>query len=76
MAYYLLRITRSGSVAYKEAASSKHHVDAHSLDDAKWRADAVIDAHYTRIDKAVMELFDETGLVATRHGDGEWVSTS
>ena len=35
-------------------------------------ADVIIDNHYTRIDKALMELFDATGLVATRHGEGEW----
>ena len=73
MAYYLLMIRRAGSVHYKEALDSKHHLDAPSLDHAMADADALIDNHYDRkIDKAVIQLYDESGLVATRIGEGPW----
>jgi hypothetical protein len=72
MAYYLLIVHHPNALSYKEASSAKHHFDAASFDDAKWQADIIIDNHYTRIDKATMRLFDETGLVATRQGEGEW----
>jgi hypothetical protein len=74
MAYYLLMVEQPGSRSYKETGKAKHHIDAASLDDAKWRADDIIDSHYKRVDKAVMRLFDGTGLVATRKGEGEWDS--
>lgn len=74
MSYYLLQVEQPGPRAYKEAASAKHHIDARSLDEAKWYADEIIDNHYRKIDKAVMRLFDQTGLVATRRGEGEWES--
>ena len=74
MPYYLLRVTRPGSLAYKEVAEAKHHIDAHSLEEAQFAADTIIDNHYTKNEKAVMQLFDATGLVATRHGEGEWVA--
>ncbi len=72
MAYYLLKVEQPGSWSYKEVAGAKHQIDAHSLVDAKSQADGIIDNHYTRIDKATMRLFDETGLLATRKGEGEW----
>lgn len=72
MSYYLLIVELSGARAYKETAGAKHHVEARSLDEAKWHADGIIDNHYRKIDKAVMRLFDETGLVATRRGEGDW----
>lgn len=72
MAYYLLKVEQPGSWSYKEVAGAKHQIDAPSLVDAKWQADGIIDNHYTRIDKATMRLFDETGLIATRKGEGEW----
>jgi hypothetical protein len=72
MAYYLLTVQRPGSWSYKEVANARHHVEASSLDEAKWHADALIDDHYPAVDKAIMQLFDETGLVATRRGDGDW----
>jgi hypothetical protein len=72
MAYYLLIVEQPGARSYKEAAKAKHHIEARSLDDAKWQADGVIDSHYPRIDQATMRLFDDTGLVATRKGEGEW----
>jgi hypothetical protein len=72
MAYYLLTVRLPGSWSYKEVASAKHQFDAQSLSDAKWQADAIIDDHYEKIDKATMRLFDSTGLLATREGEGEW----
>jgi len=72
MAYYLLTVQHPDALSYKEASSAKHQFDAASLDDAKWQADIIIDNHYNRIDKATMRLFDETGQVATRQGEGEW----
>ena len=74
MAYYLLTIRRDGSIHYKEAADSKHYVDAPDLVHAKVEADVVIDNHYDdrKIGKAVIQLFDESGLVATRIGEGPW----
>lgn len=72
MAYYLLKVERPGSWTYREVANAKHRIDAHSLADAKWQADAIIDNQYEKIGKATMRLFDETGLVATRMGEGEW----
>ena len=72
MAYYLLTVQQPGSWSYKEVADAKHHIEAASLDEAKAHADAVIDNHYARIDKATMRLFDGSGLVATRLGEGEW----
>lgn len=61
-------------MSYKDVAKAKHHIEAGSLDEAKWHADNLIDDHYPRADKATMQLFDETGLIATRKGDGEWDS--
>jgi hypothetical protein len=74
MSYYLLTIRRSGSIAYQEAADSKHYIDAPSLAHAKVEADVAIHNHYDgKIDqKAVIQLFDESGLVATRIGEGGW----
>lgn len=72
MAYYLLTVQQPGSRAYKEVADAKHHIEAASLDEAKAHADALIDNHYARIDKATMRLFDGSGLVAIRLGEGEW----
>jgi hypothetical protein len=72
MAYYLLTVHRPGSFAYKEVANAKHHIEARSLEEAKLDADIVIENHYPRIEKATMRLFDSTGLVATRLGEGEW----
>jgi len=72
MAYYLLTVERPGSRTYKEVAGARHHIDAPSLVDAEWQADGIIDNHYEKIEKATMRLFDVTGLVATRIGEGEW----
>jgi hypothetical protein len=72
MAYYLLMVEQPGPRTHKEAAKAKHHIDARSLDEAKWHADGLIDSQYKRVDKATMRLFDGTGLVATRKGEGEW----
>ena len=72
MSYYLLRVSKPGSLAYKEVADARHHIDAHSLEEAELAADLIIDNHYPNVDKAVMELFDQTGLVASRLGEGEW----
>ncbi len=72
MAYYLLTVHRPGSFSYKEVANAKHHIEAHSLAEAKLDADILIDNHYSGIEKATMRLFDGTGLVSTRKGEGEW----
>ena len=72
MPYYLLRVNQPGSLAYKAVADARHHIQAHSIEEAEGAADQIIDNHYGRIDKAVMELFDQTGLVAVRRGEGEW----
>jgi hypothetical protein len=74
MSYYLLTILRSGSIAYQEAADSKHYIDAPDIAHAKIEADVAIHNHYDgKIDKAaVIKLFDESGLVATRIGEGSW----
>lgn len=72
MGYYLLTVQQAGSTSYKQAADSKHHIEAASLDEAKWHADTIIDNHYRKADKATMRLLDETGVIATRQGDGDW----
>jgi hypothetical protein len=73
MPYYLLTIRRPGSVHYKEALDSKHHLNAPDLRHALADADALLDNHYDRkTAKAVIQLYDETGLVATRIGEGPW----
>ena len=74
MTDYLLMIRRSGSIAYVETATSKHHFQAPDLAHAKAEADVAVHNHYDgKIDKAAeIKLYDETGLVATRIGDGAW----
>ena len=72
MAYYLLTVQQSGPRSYEAAANAKHRIDAYSLDDAFDQADAIVDNHYRKIDGATMRLFDETGLRATRIGQGDW----
>jgi|GEM_PF-3821259 hypothetical protein len=72
MAYYLLQIEPPGPRTYKEAAKARHHIDARSLDEAKWYADEIIERDYKKIGQSVMRLFDQSGLVATRKGEGEW----
>ncbi len=71
--YYLLTIRRPGSVHYKGALDSQHNLNAPDLAHALADADALLDHHYDRkTDKAVIQLYDQTGLVATRIGDGSW----
>jgi len=72
MGYYLLTVRQAGAMSYKDAAKAKHHIEAGSLSEAKWHADNLIDDRYPKADKATMQLFDETGLIATRKGDGDW----
>lgn len=72
MAYYVLKVEQAGARSYREAAAAKHMIDAASLVDAKEQADQIIDEHYRGGDSATMRLFDGTGLVATRRGEGEW----
>ena len=72
MTYYLLSIHDPNVTSYRDAARAKHPIDAGSLDEAKWLADALIERDYPRIGKATIRLFDETGLVATRPSDGDW----
>jgi hypothetical protein len=72
MAYYLLTVQQPGARTYDSAANAKHQVEARSLDDAKYRADEIIDNHYRKIEGSTMRLFDQTGLLATRIGLGEW----
>lgn len=72
MAYYLLRVNKPGSLAYKAVADARHHIEAHSIEEAEIAADLIIDNHYSNVDRAEMQLFDQTGLVATRRGEGEW----
>jgi hypothetical protein len=74
MAYYLLTVQQPGPRSYDAAASAKHQIEARSLDDAQYQADAIIDNHYRKIEGATMRLFDETGLLATRTGQGDWVA--
>jgi hypothetical protein len=71
---YLLMIRRSGSIAYMETATSKHHFQAADLDHAKAEADVAVHNHYDgKIDKAAeVKLYDETDLVAMRTGNGPW----
>jgi hypothetical protein len=72
MAYYLLTVHQPGVRSYEAAAGAKHQIEARSLDDAQYQADAIIDNHYRKIDGATMRLFDQTGLLATRIGMGDW----
>ena len=74
MPYYLLTVQRPGAVSYREAAQAKHHIEAASLEEAKWRADEVIDRDYPKIGRATFRIFDESGLIAMCEGDAEWVS--
>ena len=32
MSYYLLRVNKPGSLAYKTVADARHHIEAHSLE--------------------------------------------
>ena len=72
MAHYLLIVQQAGARSYEAAASARHRIEARSLEDAQYRADAIVDNHYRRIDGATMRLFDETGLLSTRVGEGDW----
>ena len=72
MAYYLLTVQQPGPRSYDAAASAKHQIEARSLEDAQYQADAIIDNHYRKIDGATMRLLNETGLLATRIGQGDW----
>lgn len=72
MAYYLLTVQQPGARSYEAAANAKHRIEARSLDDAQYLADSIIDNHYRKIEGATMRLFDETGLVSTRIGLGDW----
>ena len=74
MAYYLLTVRRPGSVHYKEAAVSKHYIDAPDLEHAKADAEIVLDNHYPgkKLERAVIQLYDQTGCVATCIGNGPW----
>jgi hypothetical protein len=72
MAYYLLTVQGPGAMTYREAAKSKHHIEAASVDEAKWRADELVEREYPKIGKATIRLFDESGLIAERQGEGEW----
>ena len=72
MAFYLLIVQQAGARTYDSAAKAKHQIDARSLDDAQYQADTIIDNHYRKVDGATMRLFDETGLLSTRVGQGDW----
>ena len=72
MAYYLLTVQQRGVSSYQAAAGAKHQIEARSLDDAQYQADAIIDNHYRKIDGATMRLFNEAGLLSTRIGEGDW----
>ena len=74
MAYYLLTVQAPGAVTYREAAKAKHQIEAASVEEAKWLADDLVERDYPRIGKATIRLFDETGLIAMRQGDGDWPS--
>ena len=74
MAYYLLTVHQPGVRSYEAAAGAKHQIEARSLEDAQYQADAIIDNHYRKIDGATMRLFNETGLLATRIGQGDWTA--
>ena len=72
MAYYLLTVQLAGARSYQEAALAKHQIEARDLEDAQWQADTIIANHYRNTAGATMRLLNETGVVATRLGDGEW----
>jgi hypothetical protein len=74
VAYYLLTVQEPGAVTYREAAKAKHQIEAASVEEAKWHADNLIEREYPKIGKGTIRLFDETGLIAMRQGDGEWPS--
>ena len=71
MAFYLLTVQQPGA-SYAASANAKHRIEARSLDDAQYQADTIIDNHYRKVDGATMRLFDETGLLSTRIGQGDW----
>ena len=72
MAYYLLKVEQPGERTYIEAGAAKHMIDASSLADAKSQADQHVDEHYASDDVVSLQIFDETGVVATRKHPGTW----
>ena len=44
----------SGVRSYEATARAKHQIEARSLDDAEYQADAIIDNHYRKVEGATM----------------------
>lgn len=72
MAYYLLRVQEPGVKSYAAVAQAKHMIEADSLDHAKQEADEIVQRHYPKGEKATLQIFNESGLAATRVGTGQW----
>ena len=68
MSYYLLKFHKKGK--RPSDAPEKTMIQSDNLLLAKGKADLI--AEGTGGAKAILQLFTETGLVATRTGEGRW----
>jgi hypothetical protein len=68
MPYYLLKFHKKGKRAYGEA--EKAMIQSEDLPRAKDKADEI--AEGSGGGKAILQLFTEIGLVATRSEEGVW----
>ena len=68
MAYYLLKFHKKGKRSYDQA--EKTMIQSADLAIAKEKADEI--AEGSGGGKAILQLFNEKGLVATRTEEGQW----
>ena len=68
MSYYLLKFHKTGKRAYGEA--EKVMIQSEDLPRAKEKADELAESDGGG--KAILQLFTEIGLVATRTEEGVW----
>lgn len=68
MPYYLLKFHKKGKRAYGEA--EKVMIQSEEIQGAKGKADEI--AEGSGGGKAILQLFTEIGLVATRTEEGVW----
>lgn len=72
MAYYLDKIEPPGPIAYVDAPTLKQAIEAVNLAEAKELAEDFAENHPRWSKTTIIQLFDETGLVATRRGSELW----
>lgn len=73
MSYYVLKVEQPGPRSYVQSVAAKRMIEAKSLADAKEQADDIVDEDFGGGRRDTMLLYDESGLVATRVGQGEWI---